>query len=130
MAFPINVAIQLVEHTCFPTFSEIVQFLRILNYALLFIGRSFCPFTVRRIGPSINYEKKLIYGSLLSQKDEERLVSVPRTCNKRNFRDVIVLTLYFMTWDKNCGHLWANLAKNCGLQYCFEHEIDFISEQN
>ena len=34
---------------------------------------------------------------MLSQEDEERLVSVPRTCNKRNSRDVIVLTLYFMT---------------------------------
>ena len=66
---------------------------------------------------------------MLSQEDEERLVSVPRTCSKRNSRDVIVLTLYFMTWVKNCGHLWANLAKNCGLQHCFGNEINYISEQ-
>ena len=35
-----------------------MQFLRILNYALLFTGRSFGPLTVRRIGPSIICEKK------------------------------------------------------------------------
>ena len=48
---------------------------------------------------------------MLSQEDEVRLVSVPRTYNNRNSRDVIVLTLYFMTWAKNCGHFGPTWPK-------------------